>query len=262
MKVVLTIAGSDSSGGAGIQADLKTFEAFGVFGTTAITVLTAQNTTGVQEIVPMDASFVKKQIETVFEDFEVAAIKIGMLFNKEIIQMVRKVIEDVKVPVVLDPVCISKAGSPLLEEDAIEAMRTLFDHVTLITPNHHEAYELFGYKHGDTKSLEKIQNINTPVLVKHHVVELAQGKVSVDQLYFRRQKRVFQTPLVETSNLHGTGCSFSSAITANLALGYTLQQSIARAKKFITEALKSAPDIGNGPGPINHKTGGDYVKYA
>lgn len=262
MKVVLTIAGSDSSGGAGIQADLKTFEAFGVFGSTVITVLTAQNTTGVQEIVPMDASFIKKQIESVFEDFDVAAIKIGMLFNKEIIQMVRKVIENVKVPVVLDPVCISKAGSSLLEEDAIEAIRTLFEHVMLITPNHHEAYELFGYKHGDTKSLEKIQNINTPVLVKHHVVELAEGKFSIDQLYFRRQKRVFQTPLIQTSNLHGTGCSYSSAITANLALGHTLEKSIAISKQFINDALKTAPDIGHGPGPINHKIGGQYVEYA
>ena len=156
MKVVLSIAGSDSSGGAGIQADLKTFEAFGLFGTTAITVLTAQNTTGVQEIFPINASFVKQQIASIFEDFEVSAIKIGMLFNKEIIQAVGDVIKDLKIPIVLDPVCISKAGSPLLEEDAIEAMKTLFEHVTLITPNQHEAYEFFGYKQGDENSLKKM----------------------------------------------------------------------------------------------------------
>jgi len=262
MKVVLTIAGSDSSGGAGIQADLKTFEAFGVFGTSAITVLTAQNTMGVQDIVPMEASFVKTQIESVFQDFDVAAIKIGMLFNKEIIDTVYEFIKDIDVPIVFDPVSISKAGSPLLEESAVDAMRKMFDHVTLITPNAHEAYEFFGYRHGDNSSLKQIKELQTPVLVKHHAVELADGKFSVDRFYAPDQERVFQSPFIQTSNLHGTGCSFSSAITANLALGYTLEQSITRAKQFITEALKSAPDIGHGPGPINHKTGGEYVKYA
>ncbi|MBT8343215.1 MAG: hydroxymethylpyrimidine/phosphomethylpyrimidine kinase, partial [Sulfurovum sp.] len=180
MKVVLSIAGSDSSGGAGIQADLKTFEAFGVFGTTAITVLTAQNTTGVEQIVPMEASFVKKQIDMVFKDFDVAAIKIGMLFNKDIIETVAQAIKGLDIPIVLDPVSISKAGSPLLEDDAVKAMHTLFDDVTLITPNHHEAYEFFGYKNEDTKTHKIIQDLNTPVLVKHHVIELADEKFSVD----------------------------------------------------------------------------------
>lgn len=262
MKVVLTIAGSDSSGGAGIQADLKTFEAFGVFGTSAITVNTAQNTMGVQDIVPMPASFVRTQIESVFQDFDVKAIKIGMLFNTEIIKTVYDVIKDLKVPIVLDPVSISKAGSPLLEENAVKAMSKLFDHVTVITPNSHEAYEFFGYKQGNRNTLKEIQNINTPVLIKHHVIELAEGKFSIDKLYFRKQERIFQTKFVETSNLHGTGCSFSSAIAANLALGYTLERSIGIAKQFIRDALTNAPDIGHGPGPINHKTGGEYVEYA
>ena len=262
MKVVLSIAGSDSSGGAGIQADLKTFEAFNVFGTTAITALTAQNTTGVEQIVAMDASFVKKQIEMVFKDFDVAAIKIGMLFNKEIIDTVAEMIKDLTIPIVLDPVSVSKAGSKLLEDDALNAMRSLFDHVTIITPNHHEAYEFFGYKHADAKSLEMIQDLKTPVLVKHHVVEFSEGRFSVDQLYFQGKKRLFQFPLVETSNLHGTGCSFSSAITANLALGHPLETSISIAKKFITHGLQEAPAIGNGPGPIHHKKGGEYVSIA
>ena len=262
MKVVLTIAGSDSSGGAGIQADLKAFEAFGVFGTTAITVLTAQNTTGVAQIVPMDAAFVKKQIDMVFEDFDVAAIKIGMLFNKEIIDTVSEAIKGLDIPIVLDPVAISKAGSPLLEESAVKAMHSLFNDVTLITPNHHEAYEFFGYKHADPQSLEVIQSLNTPVLVKHHVIALDEDSFSVDQLFFHKQKRVFQTPLIETSNLHGTGCSFSSAITANLALGHSLEKSITIAKKFVTHALIKAPNIGNGPGPIHHKKGGEHVSVA
>jgi hydroxymethylpyrimidine/phosphomethylpyrimidine kinase len=210
----------------------------------------------------MDASFVQKQIEMVLKDFDVAAIKIGMLFNKEIIEMVANVIKDLDIPIVLDPVAISKAGSPLLKDDAVKAMHTLFNNVTLITPNHHEAYTFFGYKHGDKKSLEVITNLSTPVLVKHHVVELAENRFSVDQLYSQDEKRVFQSPLIDTSSLHGTGCSYSSAITANLALGHSLEESISIAKKFITRALIKAPDIGHGPGPINHKEGVEYGTVA
>ena len=224
--------------------------------------LTGQNTTGVDEIVPMEASFVKKQITSIFEDFDVAAIKIGMLFNKEIIETVHDVIKDLKIPIVLDPVSISKAGSPLLKNDAIEAMYSLFEYVTLITPNQHEAYELFGYTHGDECSLENMQNVYTPVLIKHYVVERDEGKFSVDMLCFHHQKRVFQTPYIQTSNLHGTGCSYSSAIAANLALGHTLEKSITISKQFINDALSNAPDIGHGPGPINHKKGGEHAQYA
>ena len=125
-----------------------------------------------------------------------------------------------------------------------------------------EAYEFFGYQQGKRDTLREIQNINTPVLIKHHVIELAEGKFSIDKLYFRKQERIFQTKFVETRNLHGTGCSFSSAIAANLALGNTLERSIGIAKQFIRDALTHAPDIGHGPGPINHKRGGEYVEYA
>lgn len=262
MKVVLTIAGSDSSGGAGIQADLKTFEAFGVFGTSAITVNTAQNTMGVKDIVSMPGRFVKAQIESVLEDFDVAAIKIGMLFNTEIIETVYEIISQLNIPVVLDPVSISKAGSPLLEESAVNAMKKLFDCVTVITPNAYEAYAFFGYTQGDRASYRALEKTKTPVLVKHHVIELAEGEFSIDKLYTENAERIFQSKLIKTSNLHGTGCSYSSAITANLALGHTLEQSISIAKKFISDALQSAPQIGHGPGPINHKTGGENVKYA
>lgn len=256
MKVALTIAGSDSSGGAGIQADLKTFEAFGVFGTSAITVLTAQNTTGVQAIEPMRPDFVRAQIQSVLDDFDVAAVKIGMLYDVPIIEAVRDIISTLDIPVVLDPVFISKAGSPLLKPEAVEAMKTLFEHATLITPNRFEAQELFGYEHGDTESLEAIMQCPCPVLVKHFPLELPTGKVSIDQLYAGHQKRIFQTEMIGTNNLHGTGCSYSSAIAANLALGKPLDSAIDTAKRFITEALRSAPQIGNGPGPVNHKQGG------
>jgi len=255
MKVVLTIAGSDSSGGAGIQADLKTFEAFGVFGTSAITVLTAQNTTGVQDIFPLPLDFIAAQIHSVLNDFEVSAIKIGMLYDADIIRTVTQLIQPLKIPIVLDPVCTSKAGSPLLKDDAIDALRELSRSVTLSTPNLYEAHRLFGYKSGDTDSLQTLMAHPTPVLIKHHVM----NTIIADLLYFGHQKRVFTSPLIDTTNLHGTGCSLSSAITANLALGYSLEESIDRSKRFITEAIRQAPAIGHGAGPIHHKAGGDYV---
>ncbi|OIP53831.1 MAG: bifunctional hydroxymethylpyrimidine kinase/phosphomethylpyrimidine kinase [Helicobacteraceae bacterium CG2_30_36_10] len=259
MKVVMSIAGSDCGGGAGIQADLKTFEAFGVFGTSAITVLTAQNTMGVSDIFEISPDFVRAQIRAIVKDFDVSAIKIGMLYSKEIIVSVRELIASLNIPIVFDPVFISKAGSTLLQPDALEEMKTLFQHVTLITPNAYEAHALFGYEFGDSASLEQTRKQKCPVLIKNHVLELPTGKMSLDQLFFGNQKRIFQTPYIDTTNLHGTGCSYSSAITANLALGHTLEESIQIAKNFINAALLSAPNIGHGAGPINHKAGGKEV---
>lgn len=260
MKVVLSIAGSDSSGGAGIQADLKTFESFGVFGASAITVLTAQNTQGVNEIHALPASFVKAQIQAVLDDFDVSAIKIGMLYSQEIIESVKELIAELDVPIVFDPVFISKAGSPLLQKEAVEAMKGLFEYATVITPNIFEAHELFGYEDGTEDSLKVIEEQETPVLVKNLVLNTPGGKVSIDQLFVDGQKRVFQSEYIQTNNLHGTGCSYSSAIAANLGLGKTLEESINIAKRFITQALIHAPAIGHGPGPINHKKGGENVK--
>lgn len=255
MKVVLTIAGSDSSGGAGIQADLKTFEAFGVFGTSVITVLTAQNTTGVQALHPISADFIATQIQSVLSDFKIEAIKIGMLYSVEIITMVQKIIAPLDIPIILDPVCISKTGSTLLEEDAIQALQALSREVTLTTPNLHEAYRLFGYKIGETDSLSTLIEHPSPILIKNHIMDTA----SVDLLYFGHQKRIFASEHIDSSSQHGTGCAYSSAITANLALGYTLEESIVRSKRYITEAIRSAPLIGHGRGPINHKAGGMYL---
>lgn len=255
MKVVLTIAGSDSSGGAGIQADLKTFEAFGVFGTSAITVLTAQNTTGVQALFPLPVPFIQQQIQSVLDDFDVAAIKIGMLYDAEIITMVQAMIAPLDIPIVLDPVCISKAGSVLLKDDAIEALRKLSGHVTLSTPNLHEAYRLFGYTMGESDSLASLIAHPKPVLIKHHVMHT----VTADLLYFGHQKRIFTAPLIDSTAAHGTGCSYASAITAGLALGLSLENSIQNAKSFITHAIAHAPLIGQGASPIHHKAGGDHV---
>lgn len=261
MKVVLTIAGSDSSGGAGIQADLKTFEAFGVFGCSAITVLTAQNTTGVQAIHPLPVAFIRAQIESVLSDFDVAAIKIGMLYNREIIEAVASIIKPLAMPVVLDPVCVAKSGSPLLREDAIDALRSFCRVVTLSTPNLHEAYRLFGYQGelGETDDgaglLQCLIDHPAPVLMKHHVA----GAMCADLLYFQGQKRVYPSELLDSVSQHGTGCSHSSAIAANLALGLELDEAIVRSKRFITEAIRHAPAIGHGVHPINHKAGGLHV---
>lgn len=255
MKVVLSIAGSDSSGGAGIQADLKTFEAFGVFGTSAITVLTAQNTTGVNAIYPIPIDFILEQIQSVMSDFEVSAIKVGMLYDVSIIEAITDFLAPLEIPIILDPVCVSKAGSPLLKEEAIEALRNLARIVTLTTPNLHEAKLLYGYVMGDSQSLETLINHPTPVLIKNHVMNM----VSADLLYSGHQKRVFTSELIDSTSQHGTGCSFSSAIAANLALGLGLEESIERSKRFITEAIRQAPQLGHGRGPINHKAGGNYV---
>lgn len=255
MEVVLTIAGSDSSGGAGIQADLKTFEAFGVFGASVVTVATAQNTQGVTAVEPFSPEFVKAQLDAVLDDFDVAAVKIGMLYSQEIMEVVLESIKQLQVPIVLDPVYISKAGSPLMKEEDGAFLKEFFDFATVATPNIYEAQKLFGYKFGDTDSLENIINAKTAVLIKNEILELNNETLSVDLLFQRRQKKVFQTPTIETTNVHGTGCSYSSAIAANLALGKNLEEAVAISKNFIYQAIKHAPSIGKGYGPISHKQG-------
>ncbi|NLC27959.1 MAG: bifunctional hydroxymethylpyrimidine kinase/phosphomethylpyrimidine kinase [Campylobacteraceae bacterium] len=249
MKVILSIAGSDSSGGAGIQADIKTAEAFGVFSATAITVLTAQNTTGVRSIEPVSVKFLHDQIDMIFEDLPIHAIKIGMLFSEEIIDSLKPFLVKTKIPVVLDPVFLSKAGASLLKDGAIKAMKELFPYVALLTPNQHEAKALFGDP----------LNVKTPcpVLVKHFTTEIE----SHDTLFYPDGKtRTFVTPKLETKNLHGSGCSFSTAIAANLALGNSLEKSIGKAKAFIYQAIYHAPNLGHGPGPLGHKSGGLHAR--
>lgn len=260
MKVVLSIAGSDSSGGAGIQADLKSFEAFGLFGTTAITVLTAQNTQGVTEIFEVNPSFVKAEIEAILEDFDVAAIKVGMLFSNEIIDVVRDIISKLDIPIVVDPVFISKAGSKLLNDDAIENLKTLFPYATLITPNRFEAEALFGYKSDNQEMTDKLMNEPYNILVKHDTKTIDNQLHSIDALYDKTDRHLFTMPSLESNNTHGTGCSFSSAIAANLALGKALDESIAISKKFIYQGIKNAPNLGQGKGPIAHKIGAELCQ--
>ncbi len=257
MKTVLTIAGSDSSGGAGIQADLKSFEAFGVFGTSVITVLTAQNTKGVSDIYPVSPEFIQKQLEAIFDDLQIDAIKIGMLFSNEIIDTVREFIKPLNIPIVFDPVFISKAGSKLLSVDAIENMKTLLPYCTIATPNLFEAKEMFEYEESHKSDIYKTYNFPCPVVIKNHIQTINDHQRSVDILYTKDGGKSFDTPYLQSSNTHGTGCSYSSCIAANLALKKSLEESIQIAKKFIYLSIKNAPNIGHGKGPIAHKTGGE-----
>lgn len=260
MKTILTIAGSDSSGGAGIQADLKTFEAHGLFGASCITALTAQNTMGVYDIYKVEPKFIEAQIKSVLDDFDIKAIKIGMLFSQEIIEATKRALEGFKNPVVVDPVFISKSNSLLLKENAIESLKAIFEIAAIITPNMYEAYRLFGYVSGGTHSLETVKNLPFATLVKNHLVEKGGAPHSVDILYEKDSKTLFETPLSSKKSTHGTGCSYSSAIAANLALGYELKEAVARAKMFVYFAIEEAPMIGKGIGPIAHQKGYKKMK--
>ncbi|MDR0579678.1 MAG: bifunctional hydroxymethylpyrimidine kinase/phosphomethylpyrimidine kinase [Campylobacteraceae bacterium] len=245
MKVVLTIAGSDSGGGAGIQADIKTAEAHGVFAATAITALTAQNTRGVSEVLGIKSEFVIKQIETVLSDFDVSAIKIGMLGNREIADALIDILKDFSKPIVLDPVAISRAGSKLLDDDAKLALIKLFPLADIVTPNHFEA-EYFGL---GTDIKAKLPKYN--FLIKNI---FSNSSAAVDRLFLKGNfAKDFETPFAQKENTHGTGCTYSMAIACNLALGFTLEDAIQNSKGYIYEAIKNAPDLGKGNGPIRHK---------
>ena len=258
MKVVLSIAGSDSGGGAGIQADIKTFEAHGVFSATAITALTAQNTLGVSGVFASSPEFVISQIRSVMDDFDVAAVKIGALLTKEIVDAVKAELAGYDGHIVLDPVCVSKAGSPLLEEGAEGALLELCERATVVTPNMTEAKKLYGYEIGNSDSLETLRNIGYPVLVKNHPIKREEGDFCVDILYDGRNKSIFETPASDSAFTHGAGCSFSSAIAANLALGYHLCEAIARAKRFVYFSIEEgvkAGALGGGKHPMSHRAG-------
>ncbi|MDR0762834.1 MAG: bifunctional hydroxymethylpyrimidine kinase/phosphomethylpyrimidine kinase, partial [Campylobacteraceae bacterium] len=245
MKVVLTIAGSDSGGGAGIQADIKTAEAYGVFAASAITALTSQNTQGVSGVLGVKTEFVIRQIEAVLSDFDVSAIKIGMLGNREIANALADILKDFKKPVVLDPVAISRAGSRLLDDDSKAALTELFLFADVVTPNHFEA-EYFGL---NTDINAKLPKCN--FLIKNI---FPSSDKAVDRLFLSGSfAKDFETPFAQKNNTHGTGCTYSMAIACNLALGFTLENAIQNSKNYIYNAIKNAPDLGKGNGPIRHK---------
>ncbi|MEG0449600.1 MAG: bifunctional hydroxymethylpyrimidine kinase/phosphomethylpyrimidine kinase [Lysinibacillus sp.] len=257
MNIVTTIAGSDSGGGAGIQADLKTFQELGVFGTSVITALTAQNTLGVADVLPIEPSFVRKQLDVLLADFSISAIKTGMLFSSTIIQEVTDVIKQLAIPLVIDPVMIAKGGENLLQTEAIDSMRThLLPIATVITPNIPEAEVLTGL------TIQSISDIKHAAQTLIHygakcVVmkggHLAEVDFATDYVFLEDGHAFsMQTERIVTRNTHGTGCTFSAALTAFIAQGLPLQEAIIEAKKFIQMAITQNLNIGNGHGPTNH----------
>lgn len=253
----LTIAGSDSGGGAGIQADLKTFTALGVYGMSAITSVTAQNTQGVQEIFNLPPELVEQQMDSVFSDIGVDAVKIGMLSTKEIILAVSKKITEFDLKnLVLDPVMIAKGGEDLLQK---EAEQTLIDELLpntyLLTPNNPEAGVLCGIEINsidDMKEAAKSIKALGPqnVLIKGGHLDPSQN--AVDILYDGKEFYEFKSERINTKNTHGTGCTYSAAICAGLAKGLSLVEAIAGAKEYINLAIKNSFEIGSGHGPLNH----------
>jgi hydroxymethylpyrimidine/phosphomethylpyrimidine kinase len=256
MKIprVLIIAGSDSSGGAGIQADLKTVSAVGVFGMTAITALTAQNTTGVFGVLEIDSKFVLEQIEACVSDIGCDAVKTGMLSSTAVIEAVAAVLSSRRLgPLVVDPVMIAKSGAPLLKPDAVAVLKSkLIPLATVVTPNLHEAGALTGR---EIKTLAQMKEAAQAIcrLGPENVV-IKGGhlpNVAADVLYDGREFTEFQGEHMDTRNTHGTGCIFASAIAATLAKGKTVRESVAAAKEFITAAIRANLAIGKGCGPAN-----------
>lgn len=257
--IVLSIAGSDSSGGAGIQADIKTMSAIGVFATTAITAITAQNTTGVTGIQGVSPEIVGKQIDAVFSDLHPDTVKIGMLFSKDIIDTVAERLLHYKPKhIVLDPVMISTSGSRLISEDAVGALKTrLIPLATILTPNRHEAQHLAGITIDCPESIgnaaRKIIGFGCrAVLIKGgHFSDASMTDYLIGS---DGGCRTFSGAFVDTPNTHGTGCTLSSAIASFLALGHTLPDSVAKAKAYLQAALENGADIrtGAGNGPLNH----------
>ena len=252
--IALTIAGSDPSGGAGIQADLKTFHQFGVYGEAVITLLTVQNTVRVSRVDVMAAALVLEQLEAVLEDIPPAAAKTGALGSAEVVSAVARAAGGFGFPLVVDPVMVSKHGLPLLPESAVSALRgQLVPRAALVTPNVPEAEALTGIA---------IRNLDDARRAARRLCEMGAQAVLIkgghlageatDVLFDGTEWREFPAPRLETRHTHGTGCTYSAAITAGLAQGMALVAAVARAKGFVHEAIRTNPGLGCGSGPVNH----------
>ncbi|MEL6163240.1 MAG: bifunctional hydroxymethylpyrimidine kinase/phosphomethylpyrimidine kinase [Cyanobacteria bacterium J06628_3] len=258
VPVALTIAGSDSGGGAGIQADLRTFAFHCVHGTSAITCVTAQNTLGVTRVDAMAKETIEQQIKAVCEDIGVQAAKTGMLLNQEIIATVVKQIDTLQIPnLVVDPVMVSRTGAQLIDDEAVKTLRdSLIPLATVLTPNRYEAQILSGL---EIKSLNDMkaaaQTIHEKLKVKAVLVKGGgmQGSLrGIDIWFDGKNLETLFTQLVATKNTHGTGCTLSAAIAANLARGDSLFKAARQAKEYVSYALNNALDIGKGQGPVGH----------
>ena len=255
MKTALTIAGSDCSGGAGIQADLKTMTMNGVYAMSAITALTAQNTTGVRAIQESTPDFLKQQIDAVFEDIYPDAVKIGMVASSELIRVIADRLKyyDAK-NVVIDPVMVASAGSSLMKQNAVQTLITeLLPISTLVTPNIPAAQVLSGMS---IQNKEDMIAVAKQIGDSYHCAVLLKGGHSIndanDLLYADGERHWFEGKRIDNPNTHGTGCTLSTAIASNLAKGFTLTESIQRAKDYISGALAAMLDLGKGSGPMNH----------
>ena len=256
MRTALTIAGSDSGGGAGIQADLKTFAAFGVYGTSAITAVTAQNTVGITGCFALSADLVTAQIEAVAGDIQIHATKTGMLATAAIIEAVAAAIEELDLPMlVVDPVMVSKSGDRLLDADGVQMLcAELLPRALVVTPNIPEAEALSGRR---IASLDDARDAARRI---HEMGAAAvivtgghgAGAEVVDLLFDGRAFAEFRTPRIDTPHTHGTGCTFASAVAANLALGHALADSAARAQQYVAGAIRRAIAIGHGHGSLDH----------
>ena len=252
--VALTIAGSDPSGGAGLQADLKTFHQFGVYGEAVVTLITVQNTVRVSRVVVLPPALILEQIEAVLEDIPPAAAKTGALGSAEVVEAVARAAAAFRFPLVVDPVMVSKHGLPLLPEAAAHAVRQhLLPRAALVTPNLPEAEALTGIAiHGIEEMRAAAARIHEmgarAVLIKGGHLETD----ATDLLFDGANWREFPAPRIATRHTHGTGCTYSAAITAGLASGLPLGEAVARAKVFIQRAIQTNPGLGQGCGPVNH----------
>lgn len=255
MKTALTIAGSDSGGGAGIQADLKTFAALGVFGMSVITAITAQNTCGVTNIRELDEEIIADQIAAVYSDIPVDAVKIGMLSSAAITRLVAdSLVRHRARNIVVDPVMVAKSGSRLLQPAAIDALkRHLFPLADVVTPNLHEAAEIVGFPVGDRDAMEQAAVAIKAMGPRYVVVK--GGHLpgdACDLLYNGHSFTILANERIDTKHTHGTGCTFSSAIAAGLAKGLSMEDAVAAAKRYITGAITHGFPLGKGVGPTHH----------
>ena len=255
MKTALTIAGSDSSGGAGIQADLKTMTANGVYAMSAITALTAQNTPGVTDILESTPRFLSEQLDAIFTDIFPDAVKIGMVSSAELIAVIAAKLKEYKAEnIVVDPVMVATSGAKLLRSDAVEALcRELLPLAAVLTPNIPEAEILSGMAITDAAGMEAAARL---ISEKYGCAVLCKGGHKVndadDLLWREGAGKWFHGKRIDNPNTHGTGCTLSSAIASNLAKGYDLDASVERAKAYISGALAAMLDLGHGSGPMNH----------
>lgn len=262
IRTALTIAGSDSSGGAGIQADLKTFAVMGVYGASAITAITAQNTRGVQKSFVLDAELIEQQIESVASDLRLNAVKTGMLPNGDVIRAVARAVKSNNlVPLVVDPVMVSKNGDTLIDEAAIAVLRDkLLPHALIVTPNRYEAAKLLGKTdpikdiHGATVAAQEIckRTKARTCIVKGIIVEGDGDGQIVDVFFDGSEVHEIATARLKSVNTHGSGCTFSAAIAGALALGEELAEAVQTARTLVSEAIRQASPIGNGISPVNH----------